>query len=57
MLGGILPPRPEEPKRFEQNEYFCEGCQETLKEETVFNMLTGKFLCNDCKLKAEKESK
>ena len=54
-MGRLVsaPPK-EEPKKYEQQEYFCEWCDLVTKEETIYHKKKKLFLCGECTTKADK---
>ena len=51
---GIGPPPPQ-PVEYTQEEFYCEKCQQSFEDETVYNVLVGLFICKTCKIKVEKD--
>ena len=47
-LGGFAPHKPKQTEQFVQEEFYCEMCGRTTKEETVLEEKLGKYLCEGC---------
>ena len=56
-LGGFAPHKPESSKQFVQEEFYCEMCGRTTKEETILNEKAGKYLCEGCRKEYERKNK
>ena len=55
-LGGFAPHKPESSKQFVQEEFYCEMCGRTTKEETILNEKAGKYLCEGCRKEYERKN-
>tara|TARA_R110000744_G_scaffold44_2_gene187 strand:+ start:314 stop:502 length:189 start_codon:yes stop_codon:yes gene_type:complete len=56
-LGGFAPNRPKKTEQYVQNEFYCEMCGRTTKEETFLDEKLGKYLCDGCQKEQERKSK
>jgi hypothetical protein len=56
-LGGFAPHKPKEPEKYEQQEFYCEMCGRTSKEETILEEKLGKYLCKGCRKEYERKNK
>ena len=56
-LGGFAPHKSESSKQFVQEEFYCEMCGRTTKEETILEEKLGKYLCEGCRLEYERKNK
>ena len=56
-LGGFAPHKPKNSKQFVQEEFYCEMCGRTTKEETILNEKAGKYLCEGCRKEYERKNK
>ena len=56
-LGGFAPHKPKNSKQFIQEEFYCEMCGRTTKEETILNEKAGKYLCEGCRKEYERKNK
>ena len=56
-LGGFAPHKPKEPEKYEQQEFYCEMCGRTSKEETILQEKLGKYLCKGCCKEYERKNK
>ena len=50
---GIGPPPPV-PVEYTQEEYYCEKCEKSFEEETIYNLMVGLYICRTCKIEVEK---
>tara|TARA_Y100000034_G_scaffold131761_1_gene193222 strand:- start:1064 stop:1252 length:189 start_codon:yes stop_codon:yes gene_type:complete len=56
-LGGFAPYKPKNSNQFVQEEFYCEMCGRTTKEETILNEKAGKYLCEGCRKEYERKNK
>ena len=56
-LGGFAPHKSEKAQQFVQEEFYCEMCGRTTKEETILNEKAGKYLCEGCRKEYERKNK
>lgn len=56
-LGGFAPHKPKNSNQFVQEEFYCEMCGRTTKEETILNEKAGKYLCEGCRKEYERKNK
>ena len=56
-LGGFAPHKPKKAEQFVQEEFYCEMCGRTTKEETILNEKSGKYLCEGCRKEYERKNK
>ena len=56
-LGGFAPHKPKNSEQFVQEEFYCEMCGRTTKEETILNEKAGKYLCEGCRKEYERKNK
>ena len=56
-LGGFAPHKPESSKQFVQEEFYCEMCARSTKEETILEEKLGKYLCDGCRKEYERKNK
>ena len=56
-LGGFAPHKPKKSEQFVQEEFYCEMCGRTTKEETILNEKAGKYLCEGCRKEYERNNK
>ena len=56
-LGGFAPHKPKKSEQFVQEEFYCEMCGRTTKEETILNEKAGKYLCEGCRKEYERKKK
>ena len=56
-LGGFSPQKPKEIKNYVQEEFYCEMCGRTTKEETLLHEATTKYLCSGCLEEQERKTK
>ena len=56
-LGGFAPHKPKQTEQFVQEEFYCEMCGRTTKEETILEEKLGKYLCDGCRLEQEGNKK
>tara|TARA_Y100000590_G_scaffold222508_1_gene251829 strand:- start:1584 stop:1784 length:201 start_codon:yes stop_codon:yes gene_type:complete len=55
-LGGFAPHKPKNSEQFVQEEFYCEMCGRTTKEETILNEKAGKYLCEGCRKEYERKN-
>ena len=55
-LGGFAPHKPKKAEQFVQEEFYCEMCGRTTKEETILNEKAGKYLCEGCRKEYERKN-
>ena len=55
-LGGFAPHKPKNSKQFVQEEFYCEMCGRTTKEETILEEKLGKYLCEGCRKEYERKN-
>ena len=56
-LGGFSPQKPKKIENYVQEEFYCEMCGRTTKEETVLHETTTKYLCSGCLEEQERKTK
>ena len=56
-LGGFAPHKPKKAEQFIQEEFYCEMCGRTTKEETILNEKAGKYLCEGWRKEYERKNK
>lgn len=49
LIPGFHPLRKKETKKFVQDGYFCEECNEVFDDETIYDKQRKMFLCQQCK--------
>ena len=54
---GIGPPPDPKPVEYKQEEFYCEKCWNSFKEETIYNTWVGLYICTKCKKEVKKEMK
>ena len=56
-IGGLSPQKPKKTENYVQEEFYCEMCGRTTKEETVLHEATTKYLCSGCLEEQERKTK
>ena len=56
-LGGFSPQKPKKIENYVQEEFYCEMCGRTTKEETLLHEATTKYLCSGCLEEQERKTK
>jgi len=56
-LGGFSPQKPKKTENYVQEEFYCEMCGRTTKEETLLHEATTKYLCSGCLKEQERKAK
>ena len=56
-LGGFSPQKPKKIENYVQEEFYCEMCGRTTKEETELHEATTKYLCSGCLEEQERKTK
>ena len=56
-LGGFAPHKPKQTEQFVQEEFYCEMCGRTTKEETELDEKLNKYLCEGCRKEQERKNK
>ena len=56
-LGGFSPQQPKKIENYVQEEFYCEMCGRTTKEETLHHEATTKYLCSGCLEEQERKTK
>ena len=56
-LGGFAPHKPKQTEQFVQEEFYCEMCGRSTKEETILEEKLGKYLCDGCRWEQEGNKK
>ncbi len=56
-LIGFGPNKPENSENFVQEDFYCEMCGRTTKEETILDNKLNKYLCNGCEEEQKKKEK
>ena len=56
-IGGFSPQKPKKIENYVQEEFYCEMCGRTTKEETVLHEATTKYLCSGCLEEQERKTK
>ena len=55
-LGGFAHHKPKNSEQFVQDEFYCEMCGRTTKEETILEQKLGKYLCEGCRKEYERKN-
>tara|TARA_R110000744_G_scaffold40853_2_gene92729 strand:+ start:221 stop:424 length:204 start_codon:yes stop_codon:yes gene_type:complete len=55
-MMGIGPP-PHEPAEYTQEEFYCEKCELSFKEETTYNTFVGLYVCVKCEKEVKEDIK
>tara|TARA_Y100000034_G_C6648165_1_gene283586 strand:+ start:7 stop:195 length:189 start_codon:yes stop_codon:yes gene_type:complete len=56
-IGGFSPQKPKKIENYVQEEFYCEMCGRTTKEETELHEATTKYLCSGCLEEQERKTK
>ena len=56
-IGGFMPNKPKKTEEYVQEEFYCEMCGRTTKEETELHEATTKYLCSGCWEEQERKTK
>ena len=54
-LGGFAPHKPTKSEQNVQQDFYCEMCARTTKEETILEEKLGKYLCELCRKEYERK--
>ena len=54
---GIGPPAHPKPVEYTQEEYYCERCDLSFAEETLYNLIIGLYVCTKCEKEVKKHGK
>ena len=55
-IGGVSAAKQKKSKTYVQQEFYCEMCGRTTKEETELDEKTNKFLCEGCHKEQERKN-
>ena len=56
-IGGFSAAKPKKSEIYTQQEFYCEMCGRTTKEETELDEKINKFLCEGCQKEQERKTK
>jgi CRISPR/Cas system-associated protein Cas10 (large subunit of type III CRISPR-Cas system) len=56
-IGGFMPNNPKKEEDYIQEDFYCEMCGRTTKEETELDEKLNKFLCEGCRKEQERKNK
>ena len=56
-IGGFAAAKPKKSETYVQQEFYCEMCGRTTKEETILEEKLGKYLCDGCQKEQERKNK
>ena len=57
-IGGFMPNNPKKERSHNiQEDFYCEMCGRTTKEETELNEKLNKYLCKGCRKEQERKKK
>ncbi len=54
-MMGIGPPPEPKSVPYTQEEFYCERCDKSYEDETVYSTLNGLFMCKKCNKEIEKK--
>ena len=55
-IGGFSAAKPKKSEIYTQQEFYCEMCGRTTKEETILEEKLGKYLCEGCRKEYERKN-
>jgi len=56
-IGGFMPNNPKNVEPYIQEDFYCEMCGRTTKEETELDEKLNKYLCEGCRKEQERKKK
>ena len=56
-LGGFAAGKPKKTEEYVQQDFYCEMCGRTTKEETELDEKLNKYLCEGCRKEQERKNK
>ena len=56
-MGGFMPDNRKKEESYIQEDFYCEMCSRTTKEETELDEKLNKYLCEGCRKEQERKRK